>query len=290
MSNHGKAFPEVLLLAAGLGTRLRPLTDHLPKCLMPINGHPLLFYWLEQLRSLGCERCYVNLHYYAELVREVVNCSPYKDMVSFIEEPTLLGTAGTVREGYQFFQNKPLWLIHADNLSTGNWRGFIETYYQDVEPGSLLMHTFVTDHPQSCGVVELEVENGRNRVVCFHEKVQRPPSNLANGAVYLLTPQLVEVIANDPNISDFSTEVLPRQVGQMVTWQTDGYHRDIGRWQSYVTAQREFRASWQPATSEGWKSWWRQQDNVAKWKLALSQCEMASTVDALQIKESKVAL
>ena len=62
-----------LLLAAGLGTRLRPLTNHTPKCLVPIAGRPLLAQWLEQLESISCQAAIVNTHYLADQVVAFLN-------------------------------------------------------------------------------------------------------------------------------------------------------------------------------------------------------------------------
>jgi mannose-1-phosphate guanylyltransferase len=260
--------PVALLLAAGLGTRLQPLTHVLPKCLVPVQGYPLLFYWLEQIKVLGIRDCYVNLHYHGDLVRQVIESSPYQGWVKYIEEDELLGTAGTIRAVYPEIQNRSVWLIHADNLSTANWPDFLATYQDKCLAGEMLMHTFETDDPQSCGVVCLDE---RNRVTEFHEKVKNPPSNLANGAVYLLSAEIVKRIASDPSIFDFSTQVVPELIGKIVAWQTDGYHRDIGRWSSYLAAQQEFSVLWQPGQSIMWLKIWQDGKRVADWVQALEQ-------------------
>ena len=61
-----------ILLAAGLGTRLRPITDTIPKCLVPINGKPLIDYWLEQLTKAGIEKFLINTHYLHEQVESYI--------------------------------------------------------------------------------------------------------------------------------------------------------------------------------------------------------------------------
>ncbi len=71
-----------LLLAAGLGTRLRPLTDTVPKCLVPIHGKPLLGYWLAMLRDAGVFPMLVNLHYMADKVRQYLETSGFREIVS----------------------------------------------------------------------------------------------------------------------------------------------------------------------------------------------------------------
>ena len=106
------------------------------------------------------------------------------------------------------------------------------------EQAELTMMTFETDTPQSCGIVELD-EN--NLVQAFHEKVARPPSNLANGAVYLISPAGLARIKSMGPIFEFSTQVIPEFIGKIYCWQNTTYHRDIGNPQAYEAAQSEFR-------------------------------------------------
>src|SRR2546423_14706689 len=87
---------KALLVAAGAGTRLRPLTDVLPKCLMPINGKPLLGIWLDMLSAAGASEIIVNLHHHAGLGRDYVARTPYARGVALAHEEALLGTAGTL--------------------------------------------------------------------------------------------------------------------------------------------------------------------------------------------------
>ena len=103
--------------------------------------------------------------------------------------------------------------------------------------------TFHTQNPSTCGIVEL---NGDGVVIKFHEKVQNPPGNLANGAVYLLEPEVLEWILDRPEIADFSTEVLPQFIGRIATWHNKGTHIDVGS----IEARREAQAAVQNRTLE----------------------------------------
>ena len=93
-----------LLLAAGLGSRLHPLTDKWPKCLMPIGERPLLEYWLETMHSTNINDVIVNLHHHSKIVQEFLNRPRFKGWVNPMYEKTLLGTAGTLRANKDFFQ------------------------------------------------------------------------------------------------------------------------------------------------------------------------------------------
>ena len=226
-----------LLLAAGLGTRLRPLTEDWPKCLMPIHGRPLLEYWLGILWREGITDVLVNLHHHAEIVGDFVRRPRFQKWVQTAYEKELFGTAGTLRGNVDFFRGEPLLLVHADNWSCCQFSEFI-AYHHDQRPqGTVMtMMTFECPQPSSCGIVELDEEGV---VIGFHEKVEYPPGNLANAAVYILEPEVLEWIAQNTHSSDFSLDVLPHFVGRIATWNNDSIHKDIGTVQMLLEAQHD---------------------------------------------------
>ncbi|MFT6556995.1 nucleotidyltransferase family protein [Sneathiella sp.] len=230
---------DALLLAAGLGTRLRPLTDVLPKCLMPVQGRPLLGIWLEMLKQGGVDRVFINLHYLSPLVRAYVENSPYRQQVTFLDEPELLGTAGTLNRFRNEFSDTLL-LAHADNLTLFDVTAFIRAFEQRTPDCAMTMMTFETDQPQSCGIVSLD-EAGT--VVAFTEKPQAYIGNLANGAVYVMDFSVIrKVLDADPQITDFSTQILPEFVGRMNSYHNGVYHRDIGTVAAIGNAQLEIES------------------------------------------------
>jgi mannose-1-phosphate guanylyltransferase len=229
---------KALLLAAGLGTRLRPLTDTIPKCLVAIHGRPLLGYWLSLLTEAGVSPLLVNLHYFPEQVRAYVAGSNYNNQVSLVFEDDLYGTAGTLLRNKEFFGDEPLMLVHADNLSRFDVAAFIDAHQKRPAGCEITMMTFQTPTPQSCGIVELD---DRGVVRAFHEKEPNPPGNLANGAVYILEPSLFAFLQGlHKEVIDFSTEVLPSYIGRIFTFHNSDYHRDIGTIESYETAIQEY--------------------------------------------------
>ena len=215
-----------LLLAAGLGTRLHPLTDEWPKCLMPIGKRPLLEYWLETLYSINVREVLVNLHHHSEIVREFLNRSRFENWVHPAYEKTLLGTAGTLRVNSDFFQDCTTLLIHADNWCQCEFADFLN-YHRKHRPEhcSITMMTFESPTPETCGIVETDSDGV---VLAFHEKSNKSPGNQANGAVYLLEPEVLKWIKEHPDNTDFSTEVLTHFMGSITTWNNCGIHRDIG--------------------------------------------------------------
>ena len=215
-----------LLLAGGMGLRLLPITATRPKCMVEINGRPLLDYWLELLFEAGIERALVNTHWLADQVTAFVRASRWADRIDLIHEDELLGTGGTVLANRAWFQEKPFIAAHADNLTDFDVCGFIEAHHARPAGHAITMLGFRTDTPRSCGILELDE---RGTVLAFHEKVDDPPGNLANGAVYIFEPEIVDAIAAMGRpVVDLSTEIIPRFIGRILCVETSGYHRDIG--------------------------------------------------------------
>ena len=95
-----------VLLAAGLGSRLLPLTATIPKCLIAIDGRPLLDYWLELLFGADIERVLINTHWLAGQVNEFVGASRWASRIDLVHESRLLGTGGTVLANRRWFQER----------------------------------------------------------------------------------------------------------------------------------------------------------------------------------------
>ncbi|MBI3129739.1 MAG: nucleotidyltransferase family protein [Acidobacteria bacterium] len=227
-----------LLLAAGLGTRLRPLTDRTPKCLVPVRGRPLLDYWLRLLTEAGVGPLLVNTHHHADQVEAFLSAHPLRASVQTVHEPELLGTGGTVLGNRAFLEGGTCMVIHADNLSRFDVAAFIDTHEQRPRGCLATMLTFETDAPESCGIVEVDA---RGIVRAFEEKPRQPRSRLANGAVYLFEPEVLDLLAGFGPRPDLSTELIPALVGRMGTYLNDVYHRDIGSPPSYAQAQIDDR-------------------------------------------------
>ena len=225
-----------ILLAAGCGTRLRPLTNNIPKCLVPINGRPLLEIWLERLAEAGIGPVLINTHYLAEQVEAFIESSPYRSHVTLVHEHELLGTAGTLIANVDFLQGEDGLLIHADNYCLADFSAFMQAHRQRPSDCGMTMMTFRTNTPSSCGIVELDE---RGVAVGFHEKVAAPPGNLANGAVYILSKDFLNRLAAEfCNAVDFSTEILQQCVGLIFTYETKGVFLDIGTPEAYAKANR----------------------------------------------------
>ena len=225
-----------LLLAAGFGTRLRPLTLTIPKCLVSINGNTLLNHWLSNLENLGVEKTLINTHYLHEKVEDfLANRINTKMKIETTYELNILGTAGTLIANKSFFKSSTGLLIHADNFTYVNLGDLVKAHYIRPKECLITMLTFKTSNPNSCGIVETD-NNGV--VTSYYEKVDHPPGDIANGAIYVFDlPFLEWLITNHSNASDFSTQILPKLIGRIYTWHTDKPYIDIGTPEALAKAE-----------------------------------------------------
>jgi len=229
---------KALLLAAGIGSRLRPITNFTPKCLVEIDGKPLLDYWFDLLEKGGIEEVIINTHHLADAVSAYLEYRRFRIPVHQVYEKRLLGTAGTLLKNRAYYQDEPILLVHADNLSVFSLQKFIDTFARRQKGVEISMMTFTTDAPKSCGIVEV---NNVGIVTKFHEKSQLDHGRIANAAVYIVSPAVLSFIESlkKPEI-DFSTEVIPKFLGKINTFHNDIYHRDIGTPSSLESARSDF--------------------------------------------------
>ncbi|WP_281254502.1 nucleotidyltransferase family protein [Paenibacillus rigui] len=222
-------------MAAGLGTRLRPLTNQMPKCLVPIKGKPLLEIWLELLEKHGVTEVLINLHYKAEMVHVFLQQYNGPIRVHCVYEEQLLGSAGTIRENQAFVQaGEPFFIINADNLTNINLTRMMEAYLAN--PSILFMALFQSADPQSCGIAVL---GERQMITGFVEKPVQPKSNLANAGIYIADERLFSYLTKDTP-ADLGTDVFPQLIGIMKGYMLSEYLLDIGTMEAYLKAQEEW--------------------------------------------------
>ncbi len=224
---------KAFLLAAGNGTRLRPITDKIPKCLVPIQGMPMLAIWLELCKEIGITEVLINLHAHADVVRTFLQQSGKSDVrVHVTNENELLGSAGTLRANRQWVEGEDLfWVFYADVLHCADLSAMLRLHRRR-RPAATLGVYEVPD-PSRCGIVMV---NSAGVIEDFVEKPTYPTSNLAFSGLMIGTPELLDVIPHDVP-SDIGFHVLPKLTGQMLAFPIRDYLIDIGTLQNYQHAQ-----------------------------------------------------
>ncbi len=226
---------KAVLLAAGLGTRLRPLTDTTPKCLVRIGGRALLDIWLDALGDLGVDEVLVNTHHLADQVAAHV-AGRVRPAVHLLHEDTLRGSAGTLRAARAALQAEPWFLaVNADNLTDYDLADLVTAHARGGAMATLT--AFHAPRPSACGILEVD---DTGCLVGFEEKPVRPRSDLANAGIYAFSRDVLDLV-DGPEPCDIGTHLLPRLVGRArVIGIGDAYLRDLGT----PEALAEARATW----------------------------------------------
>lgn len=222
---------KAFLLAAGHGTRLRPHTDAVPKCLLPIKGVPMLEIWLRLCRQHRVSEILVNTHAHAAAVGEFI--SQWRDgvQVRVIEEPELFGSAGTLRVNRGWVESEDkFWVFYADVLTCADLDSMLHCHSPE---NAATIGVYEVPDPQRCGIVTLD---RNDLVLSFVEKPAQPTSNLAFTGIMIATHAFLDAIPEKPG-ADIGFDVLPRLVGKTRAYRIQDYLLDIGTRENYERAQ-----------------------------------------------------
>jgi mannose-1-phosphate guanylyltransferase len=233
---------KAFLLAAGVGSRLRPITATTPKCMLDIDGRPLLDIWLDEFDRAQVDEVLVNLHHLPDVVSDHLAARTRPPAVRTVFEPELLGSAGTLAAGRAWVAGDEMFLAcNADNLTDFDVRTLIETHLRSAAIATLTI--FISERPSACGVVELDAAR---TVIGFEEKPAQPRSDLANAGMYAFHPDVLDELDGahgaDNGPVDIGYHLIPRLVGRAKAMQVPGYFRDIGTVSAYQRARQEWPA------------------------------------------------
>jgi NDP-sugar pyrophosphorylase family protein len=234
---------KAIILAAGAGTRLRPLTDACPKPMLPIAGRPLLAHTLDWLRRHGVTEAALNLHHLPGVVRDGLGDGGAWCMaLRYSYEPELLGTAGAVRtiaERFPGWIDRTFLVIYGDLLLDLDLQDL--AVFHQANGAALTMALKRTATPRSQGMVEVDAQGRVRRFV------EKPPAweggDLANAGVYLCEPAVLGAIP--PGFSDFGHDVIPAMLAKgapVYGRLARGYLLDIGTPEAYAQAQRDWES------------------------------------------------
>jgi mannose-1-phosphate guanylyltransferase len=228
---------KAFLLAAGIGSRLRPITDTIPKCMVPVGGQPLLGIWLDAFDRAGIDEVLVNLHHLPDVVRRYLEGRAGTPAVRAFFEPELLGSAGTLAANRAWVEGEEMFLAcNADNLTDFDLRSLVATHRKHGELATLTV--FHSERPSAGGVVELGQDG---TVTGFAEKPRQPVSDLVNAGMYAFRPDVLDVLGElGPPPVDIGYHLLPRLVGRAKGVLVEGYLRDLGTVDAYERAQQEW--------------------------------------------------
>ena len=131
---------KAMILAAGLGTRLRPLTHHTPKPLIPVNDIPLIFYNLALLKKQGITHVVINLHHLGAQIRKVLGDGRrFGFHFDYSNEKKILGTGGGIKKAEKFLKNAPFLVLNGDIIADVNLKKLIATHRKEKNIATLVL-------------------------------------------------------------------------------------------------------------------------------------------------------
>jgi mannose-1-phosphate guanylyltransferase len=211
-----------MVLAAGLGTRLRPLTYEITKPMVPVLDRPVMAHILDLLDRHGLERVIANLHYFPDSISDY-----FGERLEYRFEPELLGTAGGVRACADFFGDEPFLVISGDALTDIDLTAFAARHRQAGGVATLAVKQ-VAD-TREYGVV---LHDRDGRITGFQEKPapEEALSDLGNCGIYIFSPQIFDYFPDRPFV-DWAKDVFPTLLANDVPFhihETGEYWNDVG--------------------------------------------------------------
>ena len=233
---------KAMILAAGLGTRLRPLTDALPKPLLPIAGRPLIVWNLLLLRRHGITDVIVNLHHLGHLIEQALgDGSPFGMRIAYSREPLLLGTGGGLKQAEPFFGGEPFVVLNGDTLFDLDLGGLDAVHRQNHALATMAVRA--DPEPDRWGTVELDAARHVWRINGRGKESGKPDEKRMFAGVHLMHPRLLADVPVGRESSIIEAYVRAIQAGETVAGcELSGYWSDIGTPERYAQAQRDAEA------------------------------------------------
>ncbi|WP_246452004.1 sugar phosphate nucleotidyltransferase [Alkalicella caledoniensis] len=231
-----------MILAAGLGTRLRPLTDEVSKPMVQLGGRPCIEHTVRLLRKHGIKEIMINLYYKPELIMNHFGDGEHFGIkIHYSVEKELMGTAGGLKKVQQFFGDDPILIISGDALTDLNLTDFYDFHKKKGGLASLALKN--VQDPREFGVVQISQDD---RITQFQEKPKdvTPISTKANTGIYIFEPDIFSFIPSN-TFYDFGKQVFPDLLmkGQsMFGYETQAYWCDIGNIDVYKDVQFDILA------------------------------------------------
>ena len=223
---------KAMILAAGLGTRLRPLTDKKPKALIPVVNQPVIYRIIEYLKAYGIDRIMVNAHHHSQQVLDYLNGgSPFGLEIDVRVEPEILGTGGGIKNTSDFWGDEPFIVINSDILTNVNLERAYEHHRKSGNLATLILH--------DCEPFNQILSDANQKVTDIAPK--SGSGRLAFTGIHIIEPELLPYIPERKysDIIDCYRQLIRSGKSINACISTGHYWHDIGTVSSYVRANRE---------------------------------------------------
>jgi NDP-sugar pyrophosphorylase family protein len=233
---------KAMILAAGLGTRLRPLTNTIPKPLLPIAGTPLIVWNLLLLKRYGFHDVVINLHHLGPMIEHAVgNGSRYGLRIIYSREPVILGTGGGLKQAELYFSGESVLVLNGDTLVELDLGALYECHQQSEAMATLVLRK----DPEALGwgLVEVDSDNRIVRITGRGRMDQVPTLPRMFAGIHVLRPRLLRDVPKGMASSIIDHYVAAIQRGdRLFGYDCEGYWSDIGTPERYAQAEQDASA------------------------------------------------
>ena len=224
---------KAMILAAGVGSRLDPLTRAIPKPMVPIVNRPVIEHIVLDLKKHGFDDIRINLHYLGDVIEAYLgDGSQFGVRLSYAHEEKLWGDAGSVKRSQDFFAGETFLVVGGDDISDMDLSALMALHREKKATSSIALT--VVDDPSQFGIVVTD-EDGRINRFLEKPKGGNVFSNTANTGVYVFEPEVFDLIPSD-TFYGFGNEVFPQLLAEgkpLYGYLTTAYWKDVGNLQVY---------------------------------------------------------
>jgi len=231
-----------VLPAAGEGIRLRPITNKLPKAMVPVGGKPILLHHIENLKKIGVDTFCINLHYLPEAITDFFgNGAKFGVKIHYAYEKKLLGTAGLLNNFRSMLKSR-FWFIASDSFLPNFDYEKMEEFHQ-AKKSILTIPMIERLDRLDCDFVEVD---RNSKIVKIYPKPHqvRPPTNLDTCMDYLVEPEILFYLPNK-GAFDFAHELIPKMIVKKLPvfgYKTNEFIEDIGTIERYQMIKDQFES------------------------------------------------
>lgn len=231
-----------MILAAGLGTRLRPLTNTVPKPLLPVAGTPLIVWNLLLLKRHGFCDVIINLHHLAPLIEQALgNGSRFGLRITYSHEPVILGTGGGLKQAEPYFCGEPVLVINGDTLCELDLDA-LRTFHRERGAAATLV---LRQDPEATrwGLVEVGPEDRIVRITGRGRMDEPATGQRMFAGIHILHPRLLRDVKPGVASSIIDAYVAAIEQGEPVLgYELRGYWSDVGTPERYAETEQDARA------------------------------------------------
>ncbi|HLD39238.1 MAG TPA: HAD-IIIA family hydrolase [archaeon] len=222
-----------VILVGGRGERMRPLTDNLPKPMLPIKGKPILEHQINLLRKYGINNITLCGHYlFQKIIDYFGDGSDFSVKMTYIDEPEPLGTGGALKNAENKIKSKNFILMNGDIATNIHLSKLIQFHLEKNALATLVLR--VSDHPRDSDVIEID----ENCMVSNFVGKGQEETRTANTGIFAINKKFLEFIPK--GISNLEKDVIAKMIGQPVFgFISDDYFKDIGTIERFNKAQEE---------------------------------------------------